>query len=50
MFLEEEDDLLNTSRISPIELEKIKQIGADLGMGEMPVFELFCSTFEIREE
>ena len=50
MFLEEEDDLLNSSRISPIELEKIRTIGDKLGMGTFPVFKLFCDNFEIREE
>jgi len=50
LFLEEEDDLLNTRRISQIEFEKVKDIGEQVGLGDMPLFHLFCATFEVRPE
>lgn len=50
LFLEEEDDLLNTRRISTIEYDKVKSIGDKIGIGDIPLFQLFCTTFEVREE
>lgn len=50
LFLEEEDDLLNTRRISTIEYDKVKAIGDSIGIGDIPLFQLFCTTFEVREE
>lgn len=49
LFLEEEDDMLNTRSISQIEYEKVHFIGDKLGIGHVPVFQLFCNTFELRE-
>lgn len=48
LFLEEEDDLLNTRRISEIEFKKVQDIGDQIGLGDIPLFTLFCSTFEVR--
>ena len=50
LFLEEEDDMLNTRSISQVEFDKVKSIGAKLGIGDIPVFQLFCNTFDLREE
>jgi hypothetical protein len=50
MFLEEEDDLLNASMISEVELKKVQEIGEKLGLGEMPLFKLFYDSFELKKE
>jgi hypothetical protein len=49
LFLEEEDDMLNTRSISKVEFDKIKFIGDKLGIGQVPVFQIFCDTFEMRD-
>ena len=49
MFLEETDDLLAPSIISPVELEKIKSIGETIGIGHLPIFHTFVNTFKVRE-
>lgn len=49
LFLEEEDDMLNTRSISKVEHQKVKEIGDKIGIGHIPVFQLFCDTFELRD-
>jgi len=49
LFLEEEDDMLNNRSISQVAFEKVQIIGGKLGIGDLPVFQLFCNTFELRE-
>lgn len=49
LFLEEDDDLLNDRTINKIELDKIIAIGNKLEIDNVPIFQAFCYTFDVRE-
>ncbi|NLR90633.1 MULTISPECIES: hypothetical protein [Flammeovirga] len=48
LFMEEDDDLLNERAITEVELAKIRQIGVELEIDNVPIFQEFCDSFVIR--
>lgn len=48
-FLENEEDIINSNRsIAKSEYTRIVEIGQDLGIALIPVFQMFVKTFEIK--
>ncbi len=48
-FLENDEDIINESRyIGKSEYNVVLQIGEKLGLSELPVFQMFCKTFEVK--
>lgn len=48
MVLNDEVDLVEKRSISKVEYEKILDIGKKLGLQEIPVFQSFCRTFDVK--
>ncbi|MBL3657298.1 hypothetical protein [Fulvivirga sediminis] len=48
VILNDESDIVEQRSISKVEYEKILDIGEKLGLYDMPVFDSFCRTFEVK--
>ncbi|MBL6448826.1 hypothetical protein JMN32_21115 [Fulvivirga sp. 29W222] len=48
MVLNDEADIVDHRSISQVEYDKISDIGGKLGISDLPVFESFCRTFDIK--
>lgn len=48
LFTAEENELASGRSVSKIEHQKITDIGAALGLGDVPVFRMFCDSFDVR--
>lgn len=48
-FLENEEDVISNRRhIGKDEYHRLLKIGEELGLGGVPVFQMFCKTFELK--
>lgn len=48
-FLENEEDIISDHRhIGKSEYETMLEIGKELGLSEVPVFQMFCKTFDVK--
>ncbi len=49
-FLKNEKKLLEKRKIKSSELEKIRHEGEKVGLGDLPIFHLFCETFIVTDK
>ncbi len=48
-FLESEEDIINDKRhVRKSEYKRILEIGEELGLSLIPVFQMFCKTFQVK--
>ena len=47
-FLENDEDIINIRSMVKVDYERMKEIGAKLGLKEIPVFHMFCQTFKVK--
>lgn len=48
MILNDESDIVEQRSISKVEFAKIVDLGEKLGLSEIPVFQSFCKTFQVK--
>ncbi|MGB3465817.1 MAG: hypothetical protein WBA74_11125, partial [Cyclobacteriaceae bacterium] len=47
-FLEKDEDIISMRTMVAIDYEKMKNIGNKLGLAEIPVYHMFCQTFNTK--
>jgi hypothetical protein len=47
-FLEQDEDIINNRNISKVEYERLLDIGKKLELDQVPVFYMFCKTFNVK--
>lgn len=47
-FLEQDEDIINNRSIAKVEYQRLLDIGKKLELDEVPVFHMFCKTFNVK--
>ncbi len=47
-FLEQDEDIINNRSIAKVEYERLLDIGRKLELDQVPVFHMFCKTFNVK--
>lgn len=47
-FTEEDEDIISVRTMVKVDFERMKEIGEKLGLGDIPVFQMFCQTVKTK--